>query len=80
MTCEDFLLKKESCVGVVGTRTDWVLKGEGGAMMTPLLQCVARFDGGGETFGLDGEVRRRVGRGAPCLSKFPSLFVASSCE
>ena len=36
--------------------------------MTPLLQCVARFDGGAEIFGFEGEVTRRVGHGAPCLS------------
>ena len=30
----------------IGTRTDWVLKGEEGGMMTPLLQYVARFDRG----------------------------------
>ena len=42
-----FLRRKKRCTGVVGTRTDWVLEGEGGGMMTPLLQYVARFDGGG---------------------------------
>ena len=42
-----FLRRKKSCASIVGPRTDWVLKGEGGGMMTPLLQYVARFDGGG---------------------------------
>ena len=51
-----FLRRKKRCAGVVGTRTDWVLKGEEGGMTTPLLQYVARFDGGGEIFGLEGEV------------------------
>ena len=37
-------------------------------MTTPLLQYVARFDGGGEIFGFGGGVTRRVGHGAPCLS------------
>ena len=46
-----FLRRKKRCAGVVGTRTDWVLKGEEGGMATPLLQYVARFDGGGEIFG-----------------------------
>ena len=42
-----FLRRKKRCPGVVGTRTDWVLKGEEGGMTTPLLQYVARFGGGG---------------------------------
>ena len=63
-----FLRRKKRCAGVVGTRTDWVLKGEEGGMTTPLLQYVARFDGGGEIFGFGGGVTRRVGHGAPCLS------------
>ena len=43
-------------------------RGRGG-MMTPLLQYVARFDGrGAKLLGLEWEVTRRVGRGAPCLS------------
>ena len=63
-----FLRRKKRCAGVVGTRTDWVLKGEEGGMTTPLLQYVARFDGGVRFLGLEGEVTRRVGHGAPCLS------------
>ena len=37
-------------------------------MTTPLLQYVARFDGGGggaRLLGLEGEIMRRVDRGAP---------------
>ena len=45
-----FLRRKKRCAGVVGTRTDWVLKGEEGGMTTPLLQYDARFDGGGRDF------------------------------
>ena len=63
-----FLRRKKRCAGVVGTRTDWVLKGKEGGMTTPLLQYVARFDGGGDILGLEEEVTRRVGHGAPCLS------------
>ena len=61
--------EREHVEGVVGTRTDWVLKGEEGGMTTPLLQYVARFDGGRAILlGLEGEVTRRVGRGAPSFS------------
>ena len=63
-----FLRRKKRCAGVVRTRTDWVLKGEEGGMTTPLLQYVARFDGGARFLGLEGGVTRRVGHGAPCLS------------
>ena len=63
-----FLRRKKICAGVVGTRTDWVLKGEEGGMMTPLLQHVARIDGGAKFLGLEGEVTRRVDHGALCLS------------
>ena len=45
-----FSRRKKRCAGVVGTRTNWVLKGEEGGMTTPLLQYVARFDGGGRDF------------------------------
>ena len=37
-------------------------------MTTPLLQYVARFDVGARFLGLEGEITRRVGHGAPCLS------------
>ena len=43
-----FLRRRKICAGVVGTRTDGVLKGEEGGMTLPLLQYVARLDGGGE--------------------------------
>ena len=46
-----FLRRKERCADVVRTHTDWVLKGEGGVMTTPLLEYVSRFDGGGEIVG-----------------------------
>ena len=49
-----FLRRKKRCAGVVGTRTDWVLKGVEGGITTPLLQYVARFDGGGEISGFGG--------------------------
>ena len=49
-----FLRRQKRCAGVVGTRTDWVLKGEEGGMTTPLLQYVVRFDGGGDIFGFGG--------------------------
>ena len=49
-----FLRRKKRCAGVVGTRTEWVLKGEEGGITTPLLQYVARFDGGGEFFWFGG--------------------------
>ena len=45
-----FLRRKKRCAGVVGTRTNWVLKGKEGEITTPLLQYVARFDGGGRNF------------------------------
>ena len=45
------LRRNKICVGVVGTRTDWVSKGEEGGMTTPLLQYVARFDVRGEILG-----------------------------
>ena len=49
-----FLRRNKFCAGVVGTCIVWVLKGEEGEMMTPLLQYVARFDGGGEILGFGG--------------------------
>ena len=71
-----FLRRKNICVGVVGTRTDWVLERKGGVMMTPLLlQNVTRFDCGGEIF--------RFGWGGykeirPWFVELSSLFVAPS--
>ena len=71
-----FLRRKKICAGVVGTRIDWVLKGERGGMTTLLLQYVARFDGGARLLDLEGEVTRRVGRGAPCWL----VSVSRSCD
>ena len=75
-----FLRRKKRCAGVVGTRTDWVLKGEEGGMTTPLLQYVARFDGGGETFGFGGGGYKESWPWCSLFVGFPSLFVAPSGE
>ena len=63
-----FLRRKKRCAGVVGTRTDWVLKGEEGGMTSPLLRTSHDLMWGARFLGLEGEVTRRVGHGAPCLS------------
>ena len=75
-----FLRRKKRCAGVVGTRTDWVLKGEEGGMTTPLLQYVARFDGGGEIFGFGGGGYKESWPWCSLFVGFPSLFVAPSSE
>ena len=75
-----FLRRKKKCAGVVGTRTDWVLKGEEGGMTTPLLQYVARFDGGGEIFGFGGGGYKESWPWCSLFVGFPSLFVAPSGE
>ena len=75
-----FLRRKKRCAGVVGTRTDWVLKGEEGGMTTPLLQYVARFDGGGEIFGFGGGGYKESWPWCSLFVGFPSLFVAPSGE
>ena len=75
-----FLRRKKRCAGVVGTRTDWVLKGEEGGMATPLLQYVARFDGGGEIFGFGGGGYKESWPWCSLFGGFPSLFVAPSGE
>ena len=75
-----FLRRKKRCAGVVGTRTDWVLKGEEGGMTTPLLQFVARFDGGGEIFGFGGGGYKESWPWCSLFVGFPSLFVAPSGE
>ena len=77
---EIFLRRKKRCAGVVGTRTDWVLKGEEGGMTTPLLQYVARFDGGGEIFGFGGGGYKESWPWCSLFVGFPSLFVAPSGE
>ena len=63
-----FLRRKKIYAGVVGTRTEWVLKGEEVGMTAPLLRYVARLKGGARLLGLEGGVTRRVDRGTPCLS------------
>ena len=75
-----FLRRKKRCAGVVETRTDWVLKGEEGGMTTPLLQYVARFDGGGEIFGFGGGGYKESWSWCSLFVGFPSLFVAPSGE
>ena len=75
-----FLRRKKRCAGVVGTRTDWVLKGEEGGMATPLLQYVARFDGGGEIFGFGGGGYKESWPWCSLFVGFPSLVVAPSGE
>ena len=75
-----FLRRKKRCAGVVGTRTGWVLKGEEGGMMTPLLQYVARFDGRGEIFGFGGGGYKKSWPWCSLFVGFPSLFVAPSGE
>ena len=75
-----FLRRKKRCAGVVGTRTDWVLKAEEGGMATPLLQYVARFDGGGEIFGFGGGGYKESWPWCSLFVGFPSLFVAPSGE
>ena len=74
------LRRKKRCVGVVGTRTDWVLKGEEGGMTTPLLQYVARFDGGGEIFGFGGGGYKESWSWCSLFVEYPSLCVATSGE
>ena len=75
-----FLRRKKRCAGVVGTRTDWVLEGEEGGITTPLLQYVARFDGGGEIFGFGGGGYKESWPWCSLFVGFPSLFVAPSGE
>ena len=75
-----FLRRKKRCAGVVGTRTDWVLKGEEGGMTTPLLQYVAWFDGGGEIFGFGGGGYKESWSWCSLFVGFPSLFVATNGE
>ena len=75
------LRRKKRCASVVGTRTDWVLKGEESGMTTPLLlQYVARIDGGGEIFGFGGGGYKESWPWCSLFAGFPSLFVAPSGE
>ena len=75
-----FLRRKKRCAGVVGTRTDWVLKGEEGGMTTPLLQYVARSDGGGEIVGFGGGSYKENWPWRSLFVGLLSLFVAPSGE
>ena len=73
-----FLRRRKRCAGVVGTRTDWVLKGEEGGMVTTLLQYVARCDGGGEIFLFGGGRYEESWPWYSLFVGFRSLFVAPS--
>ena len=75
-----FLRRKKICAGVVGTRTDWVLKGEEGGMTTPLLQYVAQFEEGGDIFGFGGRGYKESWSSCSLFVGFPSLFVAPRGE
>ena len=75
-----FLRRKKRCADVVGTRTDWVLKGKEGGMTTPLLQYVARFDEGGEIFGFGRGGYEESWLWCSLFVGFPSLFVTPSGE
>ena len=75
-----FFRRKKKCAGVVGTRTNWVLKGEERGMTTPLLQYVARFVGGGEIFLFGGGGYKESRPWCSLFVGFPSLFVAPSGE
>ena len=76
----DFLTQKENICGCSRNthRLGVMLKGEGGGMTTPLLQHVARFDGGGEIVGFGGGNKDSM----PWCSLFvgfPSLEVVAVC-
>ena len=76
-----FLRRNKICAGVVERRTDWVLKGEGEGMTTPLLlQYVSRFDEAGEIFVFEGGGYNESWPGCSLFVGFPSLFVAPSGE
>ena len=75
-----FLRRKKRCAGVVGKRTNWVLKGEEDGMTTPLLQYVARFDGEGEIFGFERGGYKESWPWCSLFVGFPSLFVVPSGE
>ena len=49
-------------------------------MTTPLLQYVARFDGGGEIFGFGGGGYKESWSWCSLFVEYPSLFVATSGE
>ena len=68
---------KLRCVGVIGTRIDWVLTGGGGGMTTPPLQYVSRFDGGGEIVGFGGRGYKESRPWCSLFVGFPSLGVTT---
>ena len=74
------LRRNKIYVGEVGTRTDWVLKREGGGTTTPLLQYVVRFDGGGEVVGFGGGGYKKSRLWCSLFVGFPSLLIAPSGE
>ena len=74
-----FLRKKKICPGEVGTRIDWVLKGEGGGMTIPLLQYGARFDGGGEIVGCGGGCYKKSRPWCSLFVSFTSRGVVAVC-
>ena len=75
-----FLRRKKICLGIVGKRTDWVLKGKGGVMTTPLLQCVSRFDEKGEIVWFGGGGYKESWPWCSLFVEFPPLLVAPSGE
>ena len=54
--------------------------GEGGVTTTPLLQYVARFDGGGETVGFEREGYQESRPWCSLFVGLPSIFIAPSGE
>ena len=56
------------------------LKGEEGGMTVPLLQYVARFDVGGEIFGIGGGEYKESWSWCSLFVEYPSLFFATSGE
>ena len=57
-----------------------MLKGEEGGITTPLLQYIARFDGGGEIFGFGGGGCKESWLWCSLFVGLPPLFVAPSGE
>ena len=74
-----FLRRKKICAGVVGTRIDWVLKGERGGMTIPLLQYFARFDRGDDIVGFGGGGYKKSRPWCSLLASFPSRGVVAVC-
>ena len=74
-----FSRRKKICAGVVGTRIVWVLKVEGGEMTIPLLQYVARFEGGGEIVGFGRGDYKKSGPWGSLFVSFTSRRVVAGC-